>query len=158
MKPVKAKISDSWRLRDLIRGSLVDFAYYPEQKIDKIRSQHRVWDLIKARLNPDRTIYLIKDDSRLVAYLIGHNQNKDSFSLDWIYVIPKYRSRGLAKALLIRLEEDLAKKGLAKIELISYNAGGYYQQMGYKFVSKLEVENQLIVERYQKRIKGESRA
>lgn len=142
----------------MIEKSLVEFDYYSEQKLAKVRSQHQIPSLLKACIDSRRIIYTTKEGSKIVGYLIGHNQAEQSFSLDWLYIEPKYRGQGLAKALLEKLEQDLSARGLVKIELISYNAGRYYQRLGYQFVSKIKVDNQLTVEQYQKGIKGESRA
>ncbi len=57
-----------------------------------------------------------------------------------IYTLYRYRSLGLAKNIINRLEEEAQKIGFAKVYLQSGSAASFYQDLGYKEIETLETK------------------
>lgn len=83
--------------------------------------------------------YSIKEDGTLAAGIVASGVF-DTVEVDYLCVAEEYRGRGYGEALLKRVEQEAAKRGMRRILLNTYSfqAPGFYGKMGYRELFKID--------------------
>jgi ribosomal protein S18 acetylase RimI-like enzyme len=102
---------------------------------------------IRMKLAAGRDLFLVAEvDGAVVGTVMGGYDGHRG----WVYavaVLPEYRRRGIATALIRRLEADLAERGCVKINLQvrSSNPGvvSFYEGLGFRVEERISMGKRL---------------
>ncbi|WPC72494.1 GNAT family N-acetyltransferase [Vibrio porteresiae] len=93
--------------------------------------------------DPECLVYVALADETVIGFATGHFCELVSTvskpvlmgSIDELYVVPKYRSKGVASRLCARLEQTMREYGVTQlfVEVWDFNTGAqdFYQDMGF---------------------------
>lgn len=103
---------------------------------DEWRSAHMRIGRSLLKPNQVEACYIAMDEGRLVGYIYGFILPNRTLIVDFLYVLPAYRRRGIASGLL-RMLEDTA---CCDASLVFYNKSlhGFYAGHGYQTGDNLE--------------------
>ena len=78
--------------------------------------------------------YVCTDDDGIVGYCLG---DKNTGEIVVLEVLPQYEGRGIGKALLLKVVEDLRSLGYNRLFLgcsgdTSHRSHGFYRHLGWK--------------------------
>lgn len=108
-----------------------------EETIDEIGSE----EFLKKRLsNPDISIYVVKDNDRILGFASTRNINRDAVELSGIIVLESATGRGFGTRLIEEAVSGARKGGfrrmVVKTEVANERAIGLYKKMGFAEVGE----------------------
>lgn len=119
---------------------LEGYGHFPEKlrdyflKFDYSRNNFAFW-MEKAI----RKVYLAYESNELRGFLVGDATYGGIGFISWLGVLPKFRSKGIGKALLAEYEKFARGKNAHLLELFTFdNTKGYYEKLGFKEVGRRE--------------------
>ncbi|GGF17524.1 hypothetical protein GCM10010954_15330 [Halobacillus andaensis] len=101
--------------------------------------QDQATKMVQDVLNDDGQIQVVREDDKVAGWVL-YGQQKDSFSGENIgfiydlYVLPDYRSRGFAKAMMENALTELKLQGMTSVRLVVYagnEAKQLYEKLGF---------------------------
>ncbi|MFG6146770.1 GNAT family N-acetyltransferase [Halobacillus sp. B23F22_1] len=101
--------------------------------------QDQATKMVQDVLNDDGQIQVVREDDKVVGWVL-YGQQKDSFSGENIgfiydlYVLPDYRERGFAKAMMENALTELKLQGMTSVRLVVYagnEAKQLYEKLGF---------------------------
>jgi len=92
--------------------------------------------------------YVCTDDSQIVGYCFGDKQTGEIVVLA---VLPQYEGRGIGKALLLRVAEELRSLGHRRLFLgcssdPSHRSHGFYRHLGWRPTGSFDVHDDEVLE------------
>jgi ribosomal protein S18 acetylase RimI-like enzyme len=92
--------------------------------------------------------YVCTDDNRIVGYCFG---DKDTGEIAVLAVLPQYEGRGIGKALLLQVENDLRSLGYKRLFLAcssdpSHRSHGFYRHLGWRSTGSFDVNDDEVLE------------
>lgn len=92
--------------------------------------------------------YVCTDNGVIVGYCFG---DKDTGEIVVLAVLPQYEGRGIGKALLLRLVEDLQSLGYKRLFLgcsrdSSHRSHGFYRHLGWRSTGSFDYNDDEVLE------------
>jgi ribosomal protein S18 acetylase RimI-like enzyme len=92
--------------------------------------------------------YVCTDDDRIVGYCFG---DKHTGEIVVLAVLPQYEGRGIGKALLLQVVEDLRSLGYRRLFLgcssdSSHRSHGFYRHLGWRPTGSFDVNDDEVLE------------
>jgi ribosomal protein S18 acetylase RimI-like enzyme len=92
--------------------------------------------------------YVCTDDDRIVGYCFG---DKHTGEIVVLAVLPQYEGRGIGKALLLQVVEDLRSLGYRRLFLgcssdPSHRSHGFYRRLGWRPTGSFDVNGDEVLE------------
>jgi amino-acid N-acetyltransferase len=84
---------------------------------------------------PHLYVWLMEADGDVIGTIALERYGSEGL-LRSMVVAPDYRSRGLARLLVARLEEDAKADGVATIVLLTQTAEGFFERLGYSITDR----------------------
>lgn len=144
MELVRAALSDVDNLRVFFHVAWEEsgpdhlgFTGATEETIDKIASK----EFLKKRLsNPEISIYIVKENSRVLGFAGTRNINKDAIELSGMIVLESATGRGFGTQLVDKALSEARLAGfhrmVVKTEVVNGRAINFYKKMGFTEVGK----------------------
>ncbi|MCC3702996.1 GNAT family acetyltransferase [Rouxiella badensis] len=105
---------------------------------------------IERKLNHDPELFLVAEVSGVVAGTVMGGYDGHRGSAYYLGVHPEYRGRGIANALMNRLEKKLIARGCPKIQLMVRAENdaviSMYEKLDYEVVESISLGKRLIVD------------
>lgn len=125
-------------LHKLFSDALVtDFNYFSNGYRKQVLDSNNLLKMYVGALNPSRLYIGLYYDNKLAGYSLSSIQsqsknepNKKGF-LYWLFVHPDIRNMKLGKKLLMHTEENLKKRGIDTISLVTHNQQKFYEHQDY---------------------------
>ena len=110
-----------------------DYAFY-DKKVQKIiLDRNSLWHLLAAKLNKDRIILTgCNREGNIIGVLLGALNLDGVGTVNWLFVLPEYRKKGIARKMLSMVEKDFLKRGCHKLVVTSEIASEFYRKIGYE--------------------------
>ncbi|PLB92874.1 GNAT family acetyltransferase, partial [Klebsiella pneumoniae] len=103
---------------------------------------------IERKLNHDVSLFLVAEVNGEVVGTVMGGYDGHRGSAYYLGVHPEYRGRGIANALLNRLEKKLIARGCPKINIMVREDNdvvqGMYERLGYEYADVLTLGKRLI--------------
>ena len=103
---------------------------------------------IERKVNHDVSLFLVAEVNGEVVGTVMGGYDGHRGSADYLGVHPEYRGRGIANALLNRLEKKLIARGCPKIQIMVREDNdvvlGMYERLGYVHADVLNLGKRLI--------------
>lgn len=110
-----------------------DYAFYDKKVRKAILDRNSLWHLLAAKLNQDRIILTGSNrKGNIIGVLLGAANLDGVGTVNWLYVLPEYRKKGIARKMLSKVEKEFLQKGCHKLVVTSEIASGFYRKIGYK--------------------------
>lgn len=133
IKIIKSGIIDIFRLPGMFTKALFEeYKMYDEQTKKRILQRHSLLHLLIARFKPDRVILLAAMEKRGIAVVLGTYSSDGVGIVHWIYVLPEYRKKNVAKRMLLQMEQEFLKRNCHKLTVTTEVAWEFYRKIGYK--------------------------
>jgi ribosomal protein S18 acetylase RimI-like enzyme len=92
--------------------------------------------------------YVCTDDDRIIGYCFG---DKHTGEIVVLAVLPQYEGRGIGKALLLQVVEDLRSLGYRRLFLgcssdPSHRSHGFYRRLGWRPTGSFDVNGDEVLE------------
>lgn len=126
--------------RMFARAVTTHFAYFPQDIQQRVISEHSVYRLLRATLDPRRIILLARTKGQIIGYAIGASPPVGPAQLFWLYVDPEFRGENTGLSLLSRMLRILALKGAREVSIATHTHRSYYERQGFKFLRKTTVD------------------
>lgn len=137
----EAAIADLRSLNRLfVQAVRSHFAYFPDDVQDQVIRDHRLLQLAKAILHPQRLVLVARQNGKLVGYAIGSAPKGGSGQLYWLYVDPSCRGQNIGLSLLSRALKQLAQQGANEVVLATHDHRRYYERQGFGFVERRTID------------------
>ena len=92
--------------------------------------------------------FLLDNDDKIIGYLIGKTQGLQDgrfvYFISYLYIVNKYRKRGLATRMLLTCMEYVKDNNISNIMLITKNnsnAHRLYSKLGFDIDPLIEIKN-----------------
>ncbi len=92
--------------------------------------------------------FLLDDNKNIIGYIIGEtrtlNDGRYVYYINYFYIVPKYRSNGIGKDMLMRCIDEIAMQNIKFIMLMSNvesNAYKLYSQLGFVVDPSININN-----------------
>lgn len=123
----QAKLSDFKTLYNMGKS-------FPELMVSRRESFMSPKEFRSAITNKDGLMLLAEDDHKIVAFSYCALEGKTYGSLFYVLVLPDYRRHGIGKALVLKSEQWLKKRGMASVYLLGTNQDivKMMRHLGYK--------------------------
>lgn len=129
---VQPSLIDILSLPGLFRKAVhEEYKVYDRETRRRIVERHSLIHLLIARYKPGRTMLLALHDKTCVGVLLASHSSDGIGIINWIYVLPKYRKRNIAKKLLARVEKEFIKYNCHKLIVTTEVAQSFYRKIGY---------------------------
>lgn len=116
-----------------------DYAFYDDSVRKLILERNSLWHLLTARINPKRIILTgNKKGSGHIGIILAAVNSDGVGIVNWLYVLPKYRKKGIAHMLLSEVEKKLLQRGCHKLVVSTEIAYKFYRKIGYAQEGKLK--------------------
>lgn len=127
-------VFDVFKLPPMFRKAVYeDYAFYNKKAQKTILDRNSLWHLLAAKLNKDRIILTGSNrEGNILGVLLGSLSLDGVGTVNWLYVLPEYRKKGIARKMLSKVEKDFLKRGCHKLIVTSEIASGFYRKIGYK--------------------------
>jgi ribosomal protein S18 acetylase RimI-like enzyme len=92
--------------------------------------------------------FLLGTDNKIIGYIIGNTRTLDDgryiYYISYFYIVPKYRSQGIGKDMLMKCIDDIATANIKFIMLtsnVSSNAFKLYSKLGFVIDPSINIKN-----------------
>lgn len=124
-------LRDTRILHRLFSQSVDDsFTYFPDDYRSKLRRQHNLSRLLKARISPKAHFMLLAHESQDIGYCLLRFQ-QDRAYIFWMYVDPSFRGIGAGEKLLYSAIEQSRHRNMTALELVTHDKEGFYAKYGF---------------------------
>lgn len=116
---------------------ITDFDYFSAGYRQQVLDSNNLLKMYLGTLNPSRLYIGLYYDNKLAGYSLSsiqlRNQNAHSKKgfLYWLFVHPDIRNKKLGKKLLMHTEQNLKKRGVDSISLVTHNQQKFYEHQNY---------------------------
>lgn len=106
-----------------------DFSNFPKEAMEVFRKRYS-----KNRLLSKFLAYIVSDQDHIIGFVIGDQPYAGVGYIDWIWVDPRYRKKGIGIKLLSFLEKEYKKLGSHKINLSTSHKNNleFYKKCGFQ--------------------------
>jgi N-acetylglutamate synthase-like GNAT family acetyltransferase len=87
---------------------------------------------------PDLHIWLLEVEGDVIGTIALERYGSEGL-LRSMAVAPEYRNRGLARLLVVRLEQDALADGVDTVVLLTQTAESFFERLGYSVADRAEV-------------------
>lgn len=127
-------------LRRLFLHALdTDFHYFPYEYRHEISQQNRKRHFITSLLRKGRIIYVAKENSQLIGYIVAGMLPGKVGYIYWLYVDPTTRGKRVGVQLVQRTIAAMRRENAKKVVLVTYNFDGYYKKLGFTYSGSQEI-------------------
>lgn len=110
-----------------------DYAFYDKKVQKAILDRNSLWHLLVAKLRQNRIILTGSNrEGNIIGVLLGAVSLDGIGVVNWLYVLPEYRKKGLAGKLLSKAEKEFLQTYCHKVVVTTEIASGFYRKIGYK--------------------------
>jgi len=110
-----------------------DYAFYDKKVQKVILDRNSLWHLLVAKIRQNRIILTGSNrEGNIIGVLLGAVSLDGVGVVNWLYVLPEYRKKGLAGKLLSKVEKEFLQKDCHKVVVTTEIASGFYRKIGYK--------------------------
>ena len=114
-----------------------DFAYFSPQYRQTVRVANRPTKMLLATVHPRRLMLGAYHNSELIGYSMSGIQTDGIAFLFWLFVAPNFRSQSIGRELLMQTEQNLRKRSVDSIQLITHNQQAFYERHGFEMQKML---------------------
>lgn len=126
-----AHAGDTGILTDILHRSKASWGYAPD-KVEAFRNEYRITQATLASLD----VVVAEVDGRAVAFA-GGRMREDCLYLEFLFVAPEAKQRGIGSLLLQRMADRARTCGKVRLVLESdYFARGFYEKRGFRVLSE----------------------
>ncbi len=132
LRIVQPSLLDLLSLPRLFRKAVhEEYKVYDKKTRRRIVERHTLKHLLIARYKPGRIMFLALYDNTCVGVLLASHSSDGIGIINWIYVLPKFRKKNIAKKLLSRIEKEFVHFGCHKLIVTTEVAQAFYRKIGY---------------------------
>lgn len=108
-----------------------DFNYFPTTYQKQVLEDNNWPHLVIAALKPSRIMLGAYHAGQMIGYLIAGINGDDRGKIYWLYVSPEGRGQKLGQALLEHSLEQMRRRGMRRVSLVTHNYANYYAKLGF---------------------------
>lgn len=127
-------IFDLFKLPVMFRKALAeDYTFYDRKVRNTILGRNSLQHLLTAKLNPRRIILVYSEKGiGFIGVILGVVALDGIGTVNWLYILPEYRKKGIARKMLSKVEKEFIQKGCHKLIVTTEISGSFYRKIGYK--------------------------
>lgn len=105
-----------------------------EAEANYVRFRLKVVGMMWQDVNPVRSMFWVAEDGRDIIGFARLEFGLQGALLGSLYVEPEYRSSGLGRAIVKRLETEAYKRGRQQLHVFSTEKGEFFKSLGFEEV------------------------